>query len=61
MKMSHFRITPVATLVMMTLLTPALAEHTTSLQDDTVMTVTSPAYSPLEIVTSPKTPRQPVL
>lgn len=29
-------------------------------QDDTVMVVTAPVVSPLEVVTSPKTPRQPV-
>lgn len=30
------------------------------MRDDSVMIVTSPASSPLEVVTSPKTPRQPV-
>lgn len=42
---------------------PALAaqEHDrAALDDDSVMIVTAPASSPLEVVTSPKTPRQPV-
>jgi iron complex outermembrane receptor protein len=56
--------TPLASLVILTLYASAAAaeeqhDHT-MMDDDSVMIVTAPVSSPLEIVTSPKRPRQPV-
>lgn len=56
--------TPLASLILMTLHANAASadeqHHQDTMQDDAVMIVTAPVSSPLEIVTSPKTPRQPV-
>lgn len=64
MKKHDFVRTPLASLVLMALLAnTAVAEkqHTQmQMQNDSVMIVTAPVSSPLEVVTSPKTPRQPV-
>lgn len=64
MKINDFVRTPVASLVLMALLAnTAVAEEQHNhmqMQDDSVMIVTAPVSSPLEVVTSPKTPRQPV-
>lgn len=64
MKKQDIARTPLASLVLMTLLTDiAVAEEqpkNVSIQNDSVMIVTAPVSSPLEVVTSPKTPRQPV-
>lgn len=55
---------PLVPLVLLAIASPAALaqeqhEHAT-MQDDQVMIVASPASSPLEVITSPKTPRQPV-
>ncbi|SSG25485.1 TonB-dependent receptor domain-containing protein [Klebsiella pneumoniae] len=64
MKTQRFMHTPLASLVMLALYVNAAAaeeqhDHT-MMDDDSVMIVTAPVTSPLEIVTSPKRPRQPV-
>lgn len=64
MKIPFFVRTPLATLVMLAFLPKAGAaqevHHHTLVENDAVMTVTAPDSSPLEVVTSPKRPRQPV-
>ncbi len=64
MKIDFMARTTLTSLTLITLYIPdALADDphgNTQAQDDTVITVTAPLLSPLEIVTSPKTPRQPV-
>ena len=62
MKTQRFVRTPLAVLIMMTFQMNAIAaqeshDHAT-MEDDSVMVVTAPASSPLEVVTSPKRPRQ---
>lgn len=64
MKSYNFAHTTLASLVLLTFMTSSASadeqhNHST-VQDDAVMVVTAPVSSPLEIVTSPKTPRQPV-
>lgn len=63
MKKLTFNPHPLA-LALMTLFSgAALATDTIStapVNDQDVITVTAPVLSPLEVVTSPKTPRQPV-
>ncbi len=64
MKTQRFVRTPLAVLIMMAFQTNAVNaqeshDHAT-MEDDSVMVVTAPALSPLEVVTSPKRPRQPV-
>ncbi|AJZ90285.1 TonB-dependent receptor [Klebsiella michiganensis] len=55
---------PLVSLILLAITSPtavaAGAHETMNMPDDAVMIVTSPASSPLEVVTSPKTPRQPV-
>jgi iron complex outermembrane receptor protein len=55
---------PLVSLILLAISSPAAiaagAHEAMDMQDDSVMIVTSPASSPLEVVTSPKTPRQPV-
>lgn len=62
MKLQCFVRPPLASLMVMAL--PAIAaqdqHHDTVMKDDSVMIVTAPVSSPLEVVTSPKIPRQPV-
>lgn len=59
MKKASFARAPLASMITLSLLYgSALAAQ--PVQDDSVMIVTAPLYSPLEVVTSPKTPRQPV-
>lgn len=64
MKKHDFVRTPLVYLVFMALLAnTAVAEEQHNhmqMQDDSVMIVTAPVSSPIEVVTSPKTPRQPV-
>jgi iron complex outermembrane receptor protein len=64
MKKHDFVRTPLVYLVFMALLAnTAVAEEQHNhmqMQDDSVMIVTAPVSSPMEVVTSPKTPRQPV-
>ncbi len=70
MKNTRFSLSPLATVMTMMITLPAFAQaedghegHQNSvatLDDPSVMVVTAPAISPLTIVTSPKTPRQPV-
>ncbi|WP_409308905.1 TonB-dependent copper receptor [Pectobacterium sp. B1J-3] len=64
MKTPYFIHTPVASFVMMMLFslsTQAEMNHNhETMDDDSVMIVTAPNLSPLTLVTSPKTPRQPV-
>lgn len=64
MKTHYFVRTPVASLVLMALIsdtTFAEEKHDHSqITNDSVMIVTAPVSTPLEIVTSPKIPRQPV-
>ncbi|HEM6696127.1 TPA: TonB-dependent copper receptor [Citrobacter koseri] len=64
MKRQYFGLTPLASLVLIALTTKAAwasEQHDhAKMADDSVMIVTAPVASPLEIVTSPKTPRQPV-
>lgn len=68
----RFSLSPLATLITVLLCTPCAgmaeeddhsAHHAAAVadeDDDSVMIVTAPTLSPLTIVTSPKTPRQPV-
>ncbi|WP_156107081.1 TonB-dependent copper receptor [Cedecea neteri] len=55
---------PLVSLILLAITSPAAiaagSHDTMNMPDDAVMIVTSPASSPLEVVTSPKTPRQPV-
>ncbi|WP_248637737.1 TonB-dependent copper receptor [Citrobacter koseri] len=64
MKRQYFGLTPLASLVLIALTAKAAwasEQHDhAKMADDSVMIVTAPVASPLEIVTSPKTPRQPV-
>ena len=63
MKALAIKRTPLASLILMVLATSAAKaaeEHNFAKHDDSVMIVTAPASSPLEVITSPKTPRQPV-
>lgn len=64
MKRQYFGLTPLASLVLIALTAKAAwasEQHDhAKIADDSVMIVTAPVASPLEIVTSPKTPRQPV-
>lgn len=64
MKRQYFGLTPLASLVLIALTAKAAwasEQHDhAKMTDDSVMIVTAPVASPLEIVTSPKTPRQPV-
>ena len=63
MKANCFSRTPVATLVIMAIFsTPVIAADKKSqvINNFQVMTVTAPTSSPLTIISSPKTPRQPV-
>ncbi|PYZ79185.1 TonB-dependent copper receptor [Citrobacter koseri] len=64
MKRQYFGLTPLASLVLIALTVKAAwasEQHDhAKMADDSVMIVTAPVASPLEIVTSPKTPRQPV-
>ena len=64
MNLSRFTLTPLASLVLMMLPAQSVMateeHHHQEMEDDSVMIVTAPVTSPLEIVTSPKTPRQPV-
>lgn len=64
MKRQYFGLTPLASLVLIALTAKAgwaSEQHDhAKMADDSVMIVTAPVASPLEIVTSPKTPRQPV-
>ncbi|HAT3902016.1 TPA: TonB-dependent copper receptor [Citrobacter koseri] len=64
MKRQYFGLTPLASLVLIALTAKAVwasEQHDhAKMADDSVMIVTAPVASPLEIVTSPKTPRQPV-
>lgn len=64
MKWQYFGLTPLASLVLIALTAKAAwasEQHDhAKMADDSVMIVTAPVASPLEIVTSPKTPRQPV-
>lgn len=64
MNLSRFTPTPLASLVLMMLPAQSVMateeHHHQEMEDDSVMIVTAPVTSPLEIVTSPKTPRQPV-
>ena len=64
MKRQYFGLTPLASLVLIALTAKAAwasEQHDhAKMADDSVMIVTAPVASPLEIVTSPYTPRQPV-
>ena len=64
MKRQYFGLTPLASLVLIALTAKAgwaSEQHDhAKMADDSVIIVTAPVASPLEIVTSPKTPRQPV-
>lgn len=64
MKRQYFGLTPLASLVLIALTAKAAwasEQHDhAKIADDSVMIVTAPVASPLGIVTSPKTPRQPV-
>ncbi|HGL4168021.1 TPA: TonB-dependent copper receptor [Citrobacter koseri] len=64
MKRQYFGLTPLASLVLIALTAKAAwasEQHDhAKMADDSVMIVTAPVASPLKIVTSPKTPRQPV-
>ncbi|WON76976.1 TonB-dependent receptor domain-containing protein [Serratia sp. UGAL515B_01] len=70
MKNNRFSLSPVATVMTLMFTLPTFAQsegsHKThpnnvaAINDESVMVVTAPAVSPLTIVTSPKTPRQPV-
>ena len=64
MKRQYFGLTPLASLILIALTAKAAwasEQHDhAKMADDSVMIVTAPVASPLEIVTSPKTPRQPV-
>jgi len=64
MKLLFVKLTPPASLVVMACYAtpPEAAErhNPAPLPDDSVMVVTAPVLSPLEVMTSPKTPRQPV-
>lgn len=55
---------PLVSLILLAITSPAVvaagSHDTMNMPDDAVMIVTSPVSSPLEVVTSPKTPRQPV-
>lgn len=64
MKTQRVVCTPLAVLIMMAFQSNANAaqenhDHST-MENDSVMVVTAPASTPLEVVTSPKRPRQPV-
>lgn len=60
----HFLRSPVATVIALALCSPSLMAQEThqheGMDDESVMIVTAPDTTPLSIVTSPKTPRQPV-
>ena len=64
MKPHYFVRTPLASLVLLALMSDAtFAEEKhdhSQIENDSVMIVTAPVSTPLEIVTSPKIPRQPV-
>ncbi len=70
MKNTRFPLSPLATVMTLMFALPAFVQaensheghqyNATALDDPSVMVVTAPAISPLTIVTSPKTPRQPV-
>lgn len=63
MKLSPFTVTPLALALSGLFCGGALAVESSpvsSVDDADVMTVTAPLLSPLEVTTSPKTPRQPV-
>ncbi|MGA6511078.1 TonB-dependent receptor plug domain-containing protein, partial [Klebsiella sp. K769] len=63
MKTQRFVRTPLAVLIMAFQTNAVNAQEShdhATMEDDSVMVVTAPASSPLEVVTSPKRPRQPV-
>jgi len=63
MKVLSIKRTPLASLILVALTAhaaQAAESHHSAKHDDSVMIVTAPASSPLEVITSPKTPRQPV-
>jgi len=63
MKFLSIKRTPLASLILAVLVSQsaqAADSHIQANHDSSVMIVTAPASSPLEIITSPKTPRQPV-
>lgn len=63
MKVLSIKRTPLASLILVALAAhtaQAAESHHSAKHDDSVMIVTAPANSPLEVITSPKTPRQPV-
>ena len=62
MKKVRFAPHPLALSLLMTISGSAMATEPTSapVDDQDVITVTAPVLSPLNVVTSPKTPRQPV-
>ena len=62
MKTQRFVRTPLAVLIMAFQTNAVNAQEShdhATMEDDSVMVVTAPASSPLEVVTSPKRPRQP--
>lgn len=63
MKSLSVKYTPLASLILMVLISQspqAASLPEPSTQDSSVMIVTAPASSPLEVIASPKTPRQPL-
>lgn len=58
MKVLMIKYTPLTSFILMALVNSAA--QAAEKHDDSVMIVTAPAHSPLEVITSPKTPRQPV-
>ncbi len=60
MKKTKMLTTSLAVICTLPLQATASEENTHHHDEEDVMTVTAPVYSPLTIVTSPKTPRQPV-